>query len=102
MTSDVWRSGQGSIFTDNSEGASSNPSKAILLKFGKFLVVFLSFFPFALFPFIITADPLQLREDFVVMYFQYIFNPFAPGDFAEKCLLKLVKWFSDHCRAVKS
>ena len=29
-------------------------------------------------------------------------NPFAPGDFAEKRVLKLVEWFSGHCRAVKS
>ena len=26
-------------------------------------------------------------------------NPFAPGDFAEKRVLKLVEWFSGHCRA---
>ena len=31
-----------------------------------------------------------------------LFNPFAPGDFAEKCVLKLVEWFSGHCRALKS
>ena len=30
------------------------------------------------------------------------FNPFAPGDFAEKRVLKLVEWFSGHCRAKKS
>ena len=29
-------------------------------------------------------------------------NPFAPGDFAEKHILKLVEWFSGHCRAIKS
>ena len=29
-------------------------------------------------------------------------NPFAPGDFVEKRVLKLVKWFSGHCRAIKS
>ena len=29
-------------------------------------------------------------------------NTFAPGDFAEKCVLKLVEWFSGHCRAIKS
>ena len=28
------------------------------------------------------------------------FNPFVPGDFAEKRVLKLFKWFSGHCRAV--
>ena len=33
----------------------------------------------------------------------YIFlNPFAPGDFAEKHVLKLVEWFSGHCHAIKS
>ena len=26
-------------------------------------------------------------------------NPFAPGDFAEKCVLKLVEWFSGLCLA---
>ena len=31
-----------------------------------------------------------------------VFNPFAPGDFAEKRVLKLVEWFSGHCRAIKS
>ena len=31
-----------------------------------------------------------------------IINPFAPGDFAEKRVLKLVEWFSGHCRAIKS
>ena len=30
------------------------------------------------------------------------FNPFAPGDFAEKRVLKLAEWFSGHCRAIKS
>ena len=29
-------------------------------------------------------------------------NPLAPGDFAEKRVLKLVVWFSGHCRAIKS
>ena len=29
-------------------------------------------------------------------------NPFTPGDFAEKRVLKLVEWFSGHCRAIKS
>ena len=34
--------------------------------------------------------------------FKSSFNPFAPGDFAEKRVFKLVKWFSGHCRAIKS
>ena len=29
-------------------------------------------------------------------------NPFAPGAFAEKRVLKLGEWFSRHCRAIKS
>ena len=33
---------------------------------------------------------------------QVLLNPFAPGDFAEKRVLKLVEWFSGHCRAIKS
>ena len=31
-----------------------------------------------------------------------VLNPFAPGDFAEKCVLKLVEQFSGHCCAIKS
>ena len=31
-----------------------------------------------------------------------VFNPFAPGDFAGKRVLKLAEWFSGHCRAIKS
>ena len=37
----------------------------------------------------------------VVARVSYI-NPFAPGDFAKKRILKLVEWFSGHCRAIKS
>ena len=29
-------------------------------------------------------------------------NPFAPGNVAGKRVLKLFKWFSGHCRAIKS
>ena len=29
-------------------------------------------------------------------------NSFAPGDFAEKRVLKLVEWFSGHSHAIKS
>ena len=29
-------------------------------------------------------------------------NPFAPEDFAEKRVLKLVEWFSGHCHTIKS
>ena len=31
----------------------------------------------------------------------HIINPFALGDFAKKRVLKLVEWFSGHCRAIK-
>ena len=31
-----------------------------------------------------------------------VLNPFAPGDFAEKRVLKLVEWFSGHCRAIRA
>ena len=34
--------------------------------------------------------------------YEYPLNPFAPGDFAEKRVWKLVEWFSGHCRAIKS
>ena len=30
------------------------------------------------------------------------FNPFAPGNFASKCVLKLVEQFSSHCLAIKN
>ena len=33
---------------------------------------------------------------------KFLFNPFASGDFAKKRVLKLVEWFSGHCRAIKS
>ena len=36
-----------------------------------------------------------------VQYNKYV-NPFAPGDFAEKRVLKLVEWFSSHCHAIRS
>ena len=38
-------------------------------------------------------------------FYQFIsrdLNPFAPGDFAKKLVLKLVEQFPDHCRAMKS
>ena len=31
-----------------------------------------------------------------------LLNPFAPGDFAVKCVLKLVERFSGHCCAIES
>ena len=31
-----------------------------------------------------------------------LLNPFAPGDFAKKRVLKVVEWFSCHCHAIKS
>ena len=41
------------------------------------------------------------RYHIIFSTFSLKFNPFAPGDFAEKHVLKLVKWFSGHCRAIK-
>ena len=32
----------------------------------------------------------------------YLINPLAPGDFAEKRVLKVLEWFSGHCPAIKS
>ena len=43
------------------------------------------------------------RDELYFLPFSGLFiNPFAPGDFAEKRVLKLVEWFSGHCRAIKS
>ena len=39
---------------------------------------------------------------FIINVSEKSLNPFAPGDFAEKRVLKLVEWFSGHCRAIKS
>ena len=41
---------------------------------------------------------LKQGIDFII----FCLNPFAPGDFAEKRVLKLVEWFSGHCHAIKS
>ena len=38
----------------------------------------------------------------VTRWLANIFNPFTPADFAEKRVLKLVEWFSGHCRAIES
>ena len=43
--------------------------------------------------------PFTLNDNFFV---HNVFNPFAPGGFAEKRVLKLVQWFAGHCRAIKS
>ena len=37
-----------------------------------------------------------------LLFLNSLVNPFAPGDFAGKRVLKLVEWFSGHCRAIKS
>ena len=42
----------------------------------------------------ILKEVIRIRKEAI--------NPFAPGDFAEKRVLKLVEWFSGHCRAIKS
>ena len=41
-------------------------------------------------------------QDKPQLLFLLVIKPFAPGDFAEKRVLKLVEWFSGHCRAIKS
>ena len=65
-------------------------------------------------PISLTPILFKVLEDFVVSWMiedvgEHIdsrqfgsLNPFAPGDFAEKRVLKLVEWFYGHCRAIKS
>ena len=45
---------------------------------------------------------LLLSRVICPLTFEKYFNPFAPGDFAEKRVLKLVEWFSGHSRAIRS
>ena len=50
---------------------------------------------------------MKIRSSFNMQTFTFTtnkkqINPLAPGDFAEKRVLKLVEWFSGHCRAIKS
>ena len=58
--------------------------------------------------FIDTTFPVAKREPEKIQGcmgfkpFTFSVNPFAPGDFAEKRVLRLVEWFSGHCRAIKS
>ena len=50
-----------------------------------------------------VSSPERTREGSKQrLHFTPWLNPFAPGDFAEKRVLKLVEWFSGHCRAIKS
>ena len=44
----------------------------------------------------------KIEESVLSVYNHSSINPFTPGDFAEKRVLKLVEWFSGHCRAIKS
>ena len=37
-----------------------------------------------------------------LIHVREVLNPFAPGHFVEKRVLKLVGWFSGHCFAIKS
>ena len=52
----------------------------------------------------ITVNSNSPIQDYVHPDYQNqpTFNPFAPGDFAEKRVLKLVEWFSGHCHVIKS
>ena len=43
-----------------------------------------------------------LKSGFFQKAWYLMLNPFAPGDFAEKRVLKLVEWFSCHSCATKS
>ena len=45
----------------------------------------------------VTAEKYTRKHDAIKPI-----NPFAPGDFAEKHVLKLVEWFSGHCHDIKS
>ena len=51
---------------------------------------------------LLVAEGKGDRISFYRSYTVQDLNPFAPGDFAEKRVLKLVEWFSGHCRAIKS
>ena len=53
-------------FVGDSEGVSSNPVKAILCNFLLFFLFsfLIIFYLFGFFPFILTADPLKLCEEF--------------------------------------
>ena len=56
---------------------------------------------------LIFADLWKNRKNknpqkFLATRYLLLLNPFAPGDFAEKRVLKLGEWFSGHCRAIKS
>ena len=44
----------------------------------------------------------MLKSGFFFKKLGTFLNPFAPGDFAEKRVLKPVEWFSGHCHAIKS
>ena len=49
-----------------------------------------------------TWMPLKRSCNDMLVKLKNLLNPFPPGDFAEKRDLKLVEWFSGHCRAIKS
>ena len=49
----------------------------------------------------LATNKLPVKTELYSRVLRKQFNPFAPGDFAEKLILKLVEWFSGHCRAIK-
>ena len=49
-----------------------------------------------------TLERTPATTSKVLFFLPTVFKPFAPGDFAEKHVLKLVEWFSGHCHAIKS
>ena len=51
---------------------------------------------------ILNNENFQMEVEQMNFVTHLTINPFAPGDFAEKRVLKLVEWFSVHCHAIKS
>ena len=51
---------------------------------------------------ILNNENFQMEVEQMNFVTHLTINPFAPGDFAEKRVLKLVEWFSGHCHAIKS
>ena len=45
---------------------------------------------------------LKMDDNVNIEVGEFKVNPFAPGDFAKKRVLKLVEWFFGHCHAIKS
>ena len=70
----------------------------------RFLFPFPSYsgFWFLAFPHAYTIYINELETWLMATLKMSLFNPFPPGDFAKEHVLKLVKRFSGHCRAIKN